>query len=594
MQRSLRATIAGFLVAALVVGADSFFFEEVRLLPTRAEVLEAAGPIFVSGAITPGDIELSPQEVPGVAASTVTAPSGGVTPVGTFLVGASRANLFPEPALFGGQTWQTEGCTDLDGPVIDFEHLPPIAPGNIKPSDFVGWPAASPDCIYLGGFGLGPVRPATRVGNGGVWVRSIAISNGQETFVYQIADLVGWFARYDQDVCLTNDCGILDVRQRVAAQTGIDLGDVIIASTHSHATADTYGGWGGIPDWYRNQIRDTAVASAKQAIANMEPAQISVGEVHLRDMNNERRDTYYSTADTGASWLQAITLSSGGRGKKAGAPSVIATWGTFAAHPTIVSESILHADWPGAAARRFEANYGGVGLIFEGGLGNVSVSGLGGANQEERAENTGIAIAGGLISDIAGNPRRLLSNEMTPAAKAITHPATTNPALVTLSSAGLFDREFEPLTPGAGPPCSYFWSKRGEASSCPGEDNDPQIDPELLRGCFSEGPSVITAEGAHRIDEFVVAFAPGEIFSNISEVTKERGDQTIVTMVLGQANDALGYIIQNFEYDLQGNVVGEYVAGTGEYEEVFSIDRCFGDHVLETMLEATADLGAGR
>jgi hypothetical protein len=39
--------------------------------------------------------------------------------------------------------------------------------------------------------------------------------------------------------------------------------------------------------------------------------------------------------------------------------------------------------------------------------------------------------------------------------------------------------------------------------------------------------------------------------------------------------------------------VGEYATMHGEYEEVFSIDRCFGDHVLESALESTGALNAG-
>ena len=58
-------------------------------------------------------------------------------------------------------------------------------------------------------------------------------------------------------------------------------------------------------------------------------------------------------------------------------------------------------------------------------------------------------------------------------------------------------------------------------------------------------------------------------------------------------NDALGYIIQSFEFDASGNVVTEYGTRTGEYEEVFAVDRCIGDHVLQTILDATAALGAG-
>ena len=87
--------------------------------------------------------------------------------------------------------------------------------------------------------------------------------------------------------------------------------------------------------------------------------------------------------------------------------------------------------------------------------------------------------------------------------------------------------------------------------------------------------------------DMVIAFAPGEIFSNIAEVVKEEIDSTSVTMVLGQTNDALGYIIQSFEYDIQANPVTQYGTMTGEYEEVFSIDRCFGDHVLDALLNSS-------
>lgn len=273
--------------------------------------------------------------------------------------------------------------------------------------------------------------------------------------------------------------------------------------------------------------------------------------------------------------------------------------GVYAGHPTIVNELVLHADWPGAAARRFEARTNRttlptVGIMWEGALGNVSISGLDGATDQDKAENTGAAIADRLLDD-AATGKLLDSNELLTASTPLVHPITTNPGLVTISSVGLFDRETTPLTPGAGPPCSYYWSKQGEDSDCPGEDpDDVPNDTQFLRGCSSSGPSVITVAGAHRIGEIVIAFAPGEIFSTLGEVIRERADRTAMTTVLGQTNDALGYIVQSFEYDMQGNVVTEYGTGTGEYEEVFATDRCLGDHVLETILESTEALGAGR
>jgi hypothetical protein len=79
-----------------------------------------------------------------------------------------------------------------------------------------------------------------------------------------------------------------------------------------------------------------------------------------------------------------------------------------------------------------------------------------------------------------------------------------------------------------------------------------------------------TPRGGYRLAD------PTSLFSNISEVVRERADANTVAMTFGQANDALGYIIQSFEFDYAGNAVTEYGTTTGEYEEVFSIDHCFG------------------
>jgi hypothetical protein len=161
---------------------------------------------------------------------------------------------------------------------------------------------------------------------------------------------------------------------------------------------------------------------------------------------------------------------------------------------------------------------------------------------------------------------------------AFTHPVSTNPGLVGLGAIGLFDREFTPGTPGSGAPGTYSWSK---------DDG-----PGQARSCTSNGPTIVTTVGAHRIGELLVGFAPGEIFSTVAEVVKEDANNTTVAMVLGQTNDALGYIIQSFEYDLQGNAVTEYGTQTGEYEEVFALDRCLGDHVTQTLLDSAGALGA--
>jgi hypothetical protein len=507
-----------------------------------------------------GASHTTPAQVPALAEQKVTLSLPGRLTGGNFLVGADATDLTPTPALFGGTTWQTEGCTKLEDGQLDQTHM--------LPGDGHGHPFASKDCIYLGGFGIpAPVRPAESYDDGGVWVRSMAISNGEKVVVMQILDAVGWFYRYASQIC--DGCGIADMKAAIAKDTGVPADNISIGATHAHAGPDGYGGWGGLPTWYWNQIRDSVIASAKRALQNMEAARITVGEVILRDFNNERRDHYYSTTDYQATWLQAKTAGSG---------AVLATMTNYAGHPTIVSGPILHADWPGAASRGLEAAFGGVGMLFEGGLGNVSVRGRGGKDQDEAAENTGKAFAAAIAKDIADGGTTLTTNDVASKVLTMEHPVT-NAVLAGGGLVSLFARDFLPGGGGA-LPGAYHWAK-------------PQLpDPGYVRGCDSASPvGVSTIAGAFRVGDALILFAPGEIFSNIAEVAKSKTAGSSMTFVFGQTNDSLGYIIQSFEFDVLSNLATEYVTMTAEYEEFFSLDRCFGDHVLQTMLDAAREVG---
>ena len=114
-------------------------------------------------------------------------------------------------------------------------------------------------------------------------------------------------------------------------------------------------------------------------------------------------------------------------------------------------------------------------------------------------------------------------------------------------------------------------------------------DPDKFQ-CVSTSPvSAEVAASAARIgDEFALTAAPGEIFSNFSNTLKEQSGAA-VTMPLGQANDALGYMPQSFELSQVGQqgpgFVGQlqgYVVVN--YEDSYAIDKCFGDMTLETSI----------
>jgi hypothetical protein len=517
-------------------------------------------------------------------------------PAGEFLVGTSHDSLAPNPAKVQWDSAKTP-CVKEDASLIDpgASDLVGLAQaGHLPP----GWPK-SPNCIYLGGYGIGPSRPATGVDKtAGVEVRSIAISNGRDIVVWQSLDMVGFFSRYRSDLC-PDGCGIRDIRNTIASQTAgkIPVANVAINSTHTHGGADGYGAWGGIPDWYRAQIRDTVLRSAYDALARMAPATLTVGAIDARPFNNERRDTYYSAADYGAVWLQARA-----RPSNAQAPApVLATLVNFAAHPTVggSGNTLMYADWTGAASKALGDSLGGQGIVMEGALGNVSpavprpaAADLSGDRKVDDIDQA-IAMARDFTSyigaDIAHGGYQLTSNRIATKTSAIAHPVT-NWVEVAGGLINVLDREFLPHTKGAKAASTYAWRK---------SENAP-----AGRGCVAAGPiSIKTDVSGFRIGELTVITAPGELFGTMSEVVKSKAKQdSIVTrpdgtiapggqaMVFGQTQDSLGYIIQHFETDPGGGLTSNTDPALGEYEEEFMVDRCFGDHVLQVELNLLRDL----
>lgn len=492
---------------------------------------------------------------------------------GEMLVGAARVSLYPRPdryqEQFPGARWETEHdlCATLSEATFaatgeDPEHGAHLATATTSP-----WPE-NPDCLYMGGFGLGPMNPITSwdvapgdpgygesgfggdddptTGNG-LWVRSVALSDGTDTTVLTLLDAEGYLWDY-ANKC--DDCGIKQLTEELGAQLGIDPGGIVISSTHAHSSMDFLGGWGFVPDWYMAQVGDAIRASVTQAVAAAVPAAVEVGEVNARPHNGERRDTYRSAEEQQLTWLRATAVNPGGQPR-----DTIATIGAFAAHPTTrgTNGGRAHADWHGLFAGRVEERFGGIGLAFPSGLGNMSTRGG--------------TLMGRALADLVAGPgagHRLADTDLRLARATWMQPVTNAP-LTALGVPGFFDRNFlqQPATIRTG--------------------KTPDTAP-----CVSASPtSVELAVAAVRIGtDFALTTAPGEVFANLTNTLKEQSG-ALVTMPLGQANDALGYMPQDFEINEVGQQGLGFVLGgvlIVNYEDSYAIDHCTGDHVLETSI----------
>lgn len=475
---------------------------------------------------------------------------------GEVLAGGARIDMRPRPEDYDAE-WQTEGCATMgsDAGEETLTHVPDF--------DQSKWPAKT-DCIYMGGYGIGPMNPITAWDDEhGLHVRSVALSDGAETVVLTLIDAVYYMGRYN-DMC--DGCGSLDIGERLGEELGIDPAGLFISATHAHTAPDLIGGWGGVPDWYMEQVSDAIEDSIRDAVGSLQPAVLEVGEVFAREYNRERRDTYRSAEEPSMSWLRAVAVDGGDEGAQPGdnrsprSPNgttedaeVIATVGAYAAHPVTRSagEGVAHGDWPAVFAAQTEAEGSGVAMALATGLGNVSPRNLGDHGGGDLAAEIP-APGGGTVVE---------APDIAVAAEQWTHPVT-NPGLTALALPGFFDRPFE-----AGPAQATVGTH--EAKPC----------------VSASAVGVTTQVNAARIGPLLITGAPGEIFSNISNTIKEQNPGG-VTMPLGMVNDALGYIIQSFEADAGGRQgAGFFATDAGfEYEDAYAIDGCFGDQVLENTL----------
>lgn len=536
MRKSIRLVLMSFLAGSLVVGAA-----------------------FAGVLLSPLDKALSPQKkdvsTAGVL-SLASLGSGENLGADELLVGVAKVNIYPNPPE--GAHWERNKAACL-----------PLSSGGANPQGILDHAAdptlpwvENPNCIYMGGYGIGPTNPAIEFddpsrpavdgsgpydGGYGLWVRSIAFQRDGKALVLTLVDATYYFGEYNA-MC-EQPCGGFDLQAQMSAETGHLPESFIFASTHSHTAPDLIGGWGGVPKWYMTQVTNAMKEAARQALATAVPGVIIAEETPARPFNRERRDTYYSAEDHTVSWIRALDRNG----------STVGTVAAYGAHPTSfsVGRGTAHPDWHGPVSKRFEERFGGVGIIFPSGLGNMSAR-LGGTTNYAPAR---------ALADLLPESGTLVTNPVIRAKQVFWNQPVTNSGLAALGGARFFDRKI-----GDGPATI----SAGKSSNKP---------------CMSGSPiSAKTAITAAKIGNVWIAGTPGEIFSNISNTIKERAAPS-PALVFGMSNDGLGYIMQSFETDHAARqVLGFVGADFFEYEDAYSIDACFGDMVLTTILSTMGSL----
>jgi hypothetical protein len=561
VHRLVKTSLVAGLTGALTVSAAWAGIGLVPV-PAPAPVEQALG-----GAL-PAPAAGAPEQAPVVGEPAAT--SGPLAP-GRWYAGAAKVSLTPDPermkTRFPGARWERDPakCKTLDQGFV--QQLAQNTGGTLDHLASAGspWPE-NPNCLYMGGYGLGPMNPITKFADIGLFVRALALSDGVDTTVLTVVDAEGWLWDY-KDKC--DDCGIKQIAESLAQDPALKARGVTAQSfnlhaTHSHTAMDFLGGWGFVPDWYMAQATEAVKTAVKDAVAQLEPATIEVGKADARAFNSERRSTYRSAEEAELTWLRAVALPGQGSGEQ-GARRVIGTLGAYAAHPVTqdASSGVAHPDWPGFFAQSVEERFGGVGMHFMTGLGNVTGARKRHVHEgQEQRTSTGDELVK-LIAPV-GQGRTVARPDLRTATTTWAQPVTNVP-LDALGTPGFFDRQFD-AKPAA--------VNVGKTSTAP---------------CTSAAPQSVElpARAVKLGDDVVLTTSPGEVFSNLTNTIKEKSPDAVV-FPLGQTNDSLGYMPQSFELHPVGQQgLGFAVKGLVfvNYEDSYAIDRCVGDMVLEETLK---------
>jgi len=302
--------------------------------------------------------------------------------------------------------------------------------------------------LYMGAYGVGPVRGPAQGIHDPVMARAIVFHAGKNVVAMEIIDMPGISNRV-----------IHAIVDEVVANGSIPKEAVFVGATHSHSAPDLQGLWGGVPDDYKKRIEHLAAQAILDADSSAVPADLFVSRGEAANRN--RRG--WPITDKELTILSAKT--------KAGDP--IATVVQFAAHPVILGQQnlMISRDFCGYTVDFVEKKLGGKAFYWNGVVGDASPDGTVGsafAGAQNYGETLARAALDAMDAANGGAP-------VTPAIYRDYQPyeqQVTNQAFVAANAVGLLDYDVTTLDGGLGISTQAAYFRLGtevQAVAFPGE-----------------------------------------------------------------------------------------------------------------------------
>ncbi|MHB2024937.1 MAG: PKD domain-containing protein, partial [Mycobacteriales bacterium] len=386
---------------------------------------------------------------------------------------------------------------------------------SITPSDLTNF--------YLGGYGIGPVHPATGVLRP-IYARAIAIRDraGHQVVIAAI-DVQGQFLAYQQ-----GPYGFADIAAAIHRRFGIPVANIVLESIHTHNGPDDLGVWGGVPNSYLSFVAAqtekaiaTAISSERRAYLRWATADMAgfcgtfgpnSGSSHLGDIARYPVDNQLRV-------LQAVTPSG----------QVSATLVNFSCHPTIYGPlGKISPDWPGATATYLEHSEqdvpAGVAYGYPGSVAIVTVGAVGRTRPRGTPAGTQPALHPDPSTDNNYPADHFGNSVARQAIAALATPHYLKTSVVAGSLRRIAVVNDNPLLAAfiAAPVPGYHIYRA---------DTPP----------YGAGDVYVTWAVALRIGDLAVMSAPGEPYPSILS-TLARRVNTPAVFLIGLGEDQLGYI----------------------------------------------------
>jgi hypothetical protein len=419
-------------------------------------------------------------------------------------------------------------------------------------------PAIGAAPVYLAGFDTN--RQATGV-HDDLWARAVAVSDGHLKIAIVAVDLVGIF-----------HADVLKARELLQQKAPGAI--LVVASTHDHEGPDTMGLWGkgrfssGVDPQYLERVRGTIAETAAEALGRMKPGHLVLGRARTPGLIEDGR--LPRVIDDNLVAMKVV-------GEDGATLGTVVNWSS---HPEALGgkNTLVTSDFPHYLRARMEERLGGTSVFLVGSIGGLmtplglKLKGADGtpvpADSFALAQAVGERAADAALDALkAGKPSASSALEHR---SAIVFVPLENRLFRLAMFLGVLDRQVysagQPATSLFGDDLrteiGYLRLGDAEALLVPAE-----VYPELVLGRIQDPPD------------------PGADFPG---APRERALHALLSaefrLVLGLANDEIGYVIPRSQWDAKAPFA--YGRKEDQYGEVNSV----GPSAAPRLAEAFARL----